>query len=81
MTQVGLCVTGGEFERQVFRRHGRLEAQNQTLSAKLNAVAAQYNYLIDLVGFQRAISWFEYEKSEEAKEAFLQKVEEALQAE
>jgi outer membrane protein TolC len=56
-----------------------LEAQNQTLSAKLNAVAAQYNYLIDLVGFQRAISWFEDEKSEEAKDAFLNKVEEALQ--
>jgi outer membrane protein TolC/ABC-type uncharacterized transport system substrate-binding protein len=58
-----------------------LEAQNQTLSAKLNAVAAQYNYLIDLVGFQRAISWFEDEKSEEAKEAFLQKVEEAVRGE
>jgi outer membrane protein TolC len=58
-----------------------LEAQNQNLSAQLNAVAAQYNYLIDLVGFQRAISWFEDEKSTEAKEAFLGKVQEAVLAE
>ncbi len=58
-----------------------LEAQNQSLSANLNAAAAQYTFLIDLIDFQRAISWFEDEKSEEAKEAFLIKVEEALLAE
>ncbi len=58
-----------------------LEAQNQSLRANLNSAAAQYTFLIDLVDFQRAISWFEDEKSEEDKEAFLIKVEEALLAE
>jgi outer membrane protein TolC len=56
-----------------------LEAQNQSLSANLNAAAAQYTFLLDLVDFQRAISWFEDEKNEEAKEAFLKKFEEAVQ--
>ena len=52
-----------------------LEAQNQNLTASLNAVAAVYQYLLDLVSYQRAISWFEDEKSEEEKEAFLNQAE------
>jgi len=52
-----------------------LEAQNQSLSANLNAVAATYQYLLDLVSYQRAISWFEDEKGEEETEAFLNQVE------
>ena len=58
-----------------------LEAQNQSLSANLNAAAAQYTFLIDLVDFQRAIAWFEDEKSAEEKEAFLQKVEAVINGE
>ena len=58
-----------------------LEAQNQSLRANLNSAAAQYTFLIDLVDFQRAISWFEDEKSEDAREAFLLRVEEAVSGE
>ncbi len=58
-----------------------LEAQNQSLNSNLNAAAAQYTFLIDLVDFQRAISWFEDDKSEEAREAFLEKVEAAVSGE
>jgi outer membrane protein TolC len=79
--QQNLVLVQDKYAQGIVNVTNLLDAQNQTLSARLNAVAAQYNYLIDLVGFQRAISWFEYEKSEEAKEAFLNKVQEALQAE
>ena len=55
-----------------------LEAQNQSLSANLNAAAAQYNFLVDLIVFQRAIAWFEDEKSEPEKDDFLEKVNAAV---
>jgi len=79
--QQNLVLVQDKYAQGIVNVTDLLEAQNQTLSAKLNAVAAQYNYLIDLVGFQRAISWFEDEKSEEAREAFLDKVQEAIEGE
>ena len=79
--QQNLVLVQDKYAQGIVNVTNLLDAQNQTLSANLNSVAAQYNYLMDLVGFQRAISWFEDEKSEESKEAFLQKVEESLQVE
>ena len=55
-----------------------LDAQNQGLTSNLNAAAARYTFLIDLVEFQRAISWFEDEKSPEEKDEFFQKVQTAI---
>ncbi len=42
-----------------------LEAQNESFRADQEATIAAYSYLLDLVSFQRAISWFEMEKSPE----------------
>jgi len=52
-----------------------LVAQNETFKAKQSVVVANYRFLQDLVNFQRSISWFESEKTEEDKETFLQRVE------
>jgi hypothetical protein len=38
-------------------------------------VVANYAFLQDLVNFQRSISWFESEKTDEDKETFLRRVE------
>ena len=42
-----------------------LDAQNQSFSQEQEAVITSYTYLRDLAEFHRAISWFEYGKSEE----------------
>ena len=42
-----------------------LDAQNQSFSQEQEAVIASYTYLRDLAEFHRAISWFQYGKSEE----------------
>jgi outer membrane protein TolC len=45
-----------------------LSAQNEKFSADQLLEVATYQYLIDLVGLQRSISWFEEEKSPEERE-------------
>ena len=42
-----------------------LDAQNQSFSQEQEAVIASYTYLRDLAEFHRAISWFNYGRSEE----------------
>jgi len=58
-----------------------LEAQNQNFTAEQNAAAAETAFLIDLVAFQRAASWFEFEKSAEEREALIQKIKGIVYAE
>jgi len=41
-----------------------LDAQNQMFVANQNTIIAVYSYLEDLIDLQRAISWFETEKTE-----------------
>lgn len=50
-----------------------LEAQNESFRAEQGAAIAAYAYLVDLVAFQRAISWFEEEKSSEDIDILLEK--------
>ena len=50
-----------------------LDAQNQSFVANQDAAVAAYRYLTDLFEMQRAISWFELEKSEQGKKRFLSK--------
>jgi len=45
-----------------------LDAQNQLFVAHQNAAIAVYAYLEDLVEFQRTLSWFESEKTEQEKD-------------
>ena len=49
-----------------------LDAQNQYFIQDQAATIAVYDYLIQLVAYQRAISWFQHEKTEQEKEQWLQ---------
>ncbi|NOR14172.1 MAG: hypothetical protein GQ544_00555 [Candidatus Aminicenantes bacterium] len=49
-----------------------LEAQNESFQAEQGVAIATYSYLADLVGFQRAISWFEDERSPEEIDKLLE---------
>jgi len=48
-----------------------LDAQNQVAVQDQAAALAVYNYLRDLIECQRALAWFEADKSREEKETFL----------
>jgi outer membrane protein TolC len=56
-----------------------LEAQTVSFAADQNAVAATYVFLIDLLTFQRSISWFEYEHTQEERDALLRRIQDAIQ--
>lgn len=51
-----------------------LDAQNGAFVANQAAAAAVYSYLSDIVELQRVISWFEYEKTEEHKDAWVEEL-------
>jgi outer membrane protein TolC len=48
-----------------------IDAQNQALAQDQAATIAVYRYLQDLIRFQRAMAWFEYEQSQQEKEAWI----------
>ena len=52
-----------------------LEAQNESFVAEQGAAAAVYSFLIDLVNFQRAIAWFEDDRTPEEREQFRQRID------
>jgi outer membrane protein TolC len=56
-----------------------LEAQNESFRASQGAAAAHYRLLIDLISFQRAIAWFEFEKTAEERDELLQRMVSAAQ--
>ena len=51
-----------------------LDAQNQSFTADSNVAIYAYRFLIDLINFQRSISWFDYEKSQEEKDSFIEMI-------
>ncbi len=55
-----------------------LDAQNQVVMQDQAAALAVYDYLRDLVQWQRALSWFDADKTGEEKARFLTAVEEHL---
>jgi len=50
-----------------------LEAQNASFQAEQNAAAGVYQFLLDLVEFQRSISWFEFEQTPESRTEFVER--------
>jgi outer membrane protein len=50
-----------------------LEAQNAQFQAELSAAAGVYQFLLDLVEFQRSISWFEFEQTLESRTEFVER--------
>ncbi len=57
-----------------------LEAQTNAFTAEQNAARTVYRFLIDLVDFQRAISWFEDERTQEEKEELVRRIQAAVEA-
>ena len=51
-----------------------LDAQNQKLTADQFANTAVYEFMGDLVELQRAVAWFELEKSAEERDAFVVRI-------
>ena len=49
-----------------------LDAQNQLLSQKQSEATATYQYTKDIIAVQRAMSWFEYEKTAAEKKEWTQ---------
>jgi outer membrane protein TolC len=58
-----------------------LSAQNQKFAAEQMAAAAVYEYLANLVRLQRAISWFEDDKTPEERDRFVERIRAAVAAE
>jgi len=52
-----------------------LSAQNESFIASQAEAATTYTFLLDMVGFQRAISWFEDVKTPEEQAEFLRLIE------
>ncbi len=57
-----------------------LDAQNQALVARLAAAEAVFNYLIDLMGVQRAVGRFDYYRSAQDRQEFLNRANEFFQS-
>lgn len=53
-----------------------LSAQNESFVAGQRTVIVKYRFLADLLEFQRALSWFEALKTDEEKDALVQRIEE-----
>ncbi len=51
-----------------------IDAQNHRLRREQNAALTVYAYLSDLLSFQRAVSWFEWEKDEGERDALLKRL-------
>ena len=51
-----------------------IDAQNSKLIQEQNSALAVYEYLSDLIEFQRAIAWFEYEKTSEQIDSMLEQI-------
>ena len=56
-----------------------LEAQTESLRAEQTEAASVYLFLIDLISFQRAIAWFEFEKTPEERDRLLQQIQAVVQ--
>jgi len=55
-----------------------LQAQTESFGAQQSAAGSVSFFLIDLVNFQRSISWFEYERTPEERDALLQRIQAAI---
>jgi outer membrane protein TolC len=57
-----------------------ISAQNQKLTADQFAAAAVYDFLIKLVELQRAISWFEEDKTADEQSQFVEQITSAVES-
>ena len=70
----GLGLVTDQYAEGIVNVTDLLEAQNQSFGSEQLAVAATYQYLLDLVELQRALSWFEEDKTQEEQDRFVQQI-------
>jgi len=57
-----------------------LEAQNEQFTAEQVAEVSVYQFHIDLIRFQRAIAWFEFEKTPAERDELAQRIQQRIQS-
>ena len=62
------------FLQKPWRVTDLVNAQNQAFVAEQVATASIYEFLINLVDLQRAVAWFEDEKTPAEQDAFVEEV-------
>jgi outer membrane protein TolC len=67
------------YERGIVSIIDLLDAQNQALSANLDAANSVYNFLVDLMKVQRSVGLFVFFLDEELKQVWYQKLEDFYQ--
>ena len=67
------------YERGIVSIIDLLDAQNQALSANLDAANAVYNFLVDLMKVQRSLGLFAFFQDDDQKQLWYQKMEDFYQ--
>jgi outer membrane protein TolC len=78
---LNLDVVQDKYAQGILNITDQLEAQTQSFTADQNEAAAVYAYLLDLLELQRALSWFQHEKTDAEKNEFANRVIAAVSAE
>jgi outer membrane protein TolC len=78
-SQKNLDVVQDKYSQGLVNVTDLLEAQNQSFQADQNAVVAKYRFLLDLIEFQRSISWFEAAQTEEERQKLIEAILSAVE--
>ncbi|MEJ2720525.1 MAG: TolC family protein [bacterium] len=70
-----LVIVQDKYSQGIVNVTDLLQAQTSAFAAEQAAAAAVYTFLIDLVNVERAISWFEDEKTDEEKNALVERIQ------
>ena len=80
-SRLNLEVVQDKYAQGIVNITDLLEAQNQSFTADQSAAAAVYTFLGDLIELQRAVSWFEYDHTDEENQELSRRIREAVTAE
>jgi outer membrane protein TolC len=76
--QQNLIIVQDKYGQGILNVTDLLSAQNDFFVADQNEAGSVYTFLLDLVALQRAISWFEDEKTPDERDAFYTRAREAV---
>jgi len=74
-SEKNLAVVKDKYARGAVSILDLLDAQNQAFTASRRAEIARYTYLEDLINLQRAMCWFELDKTEAEKDRWLNELQ------
>lgn len=77
-SRLNLEVVQDKYAQGIVNITDLLEAQNASFAADQSAAAAVYSFLSDLIILQRAVSWFEYDHTDEENEELARRIREAV---